>query len=758
MSVIEPEVGPYRVESLLGRGGMGVVYRAVDTRTGAVVALKTLPHARPDALLRFKQEFRSLSDISHPNLASLYELISVDGAWHLAMEFVDGTDLLNHIRGQRVFEPVATASGDEETTDVAVPQVAHMPMGADRAAGLDPQARLSSEQEARLRATFAHLASALDALHANDTLHRDIKPSNVMVDRVGRTVLLDFGLATAISESGASNPRQELLGTIDYMAPEQASSIILTPAADWYAVGVILFRALTGHMPFTGTTGHVLFQKLREPAPSLVTSCPELPRDLCELCDALLERDPLVRATGATVLAHFGVTEWRGRQAGEELLVGREAQSSALRGLLDGLSRGTPAAVFVQGRSGAGKSHLVRHFLAEARAMPDAVVLSGRCYEDESVPYKAVDSLIDSLAHFLNGLRSRERAVLAPRDAAALTRVFPVLRQVRELAESPRHEPDIPDPQELRRRAFRALREMLGRIGDRRRLILHVDDLQWGDADSAALLADLLRPPDPPLFLLLCVYRSEYADRSVCVSTLREALLSQQDARGVAMHTIDVEPLGVDDARALALALLPKATPDGQRRAATIAEEAGGIPFFIHALARHATTDGTTDDDLSSASDLDHVIRRRVAGLPTETRAVLALVAVCGHPITRQVLAAASGSHDRGILRTLRTEHFIRTTGSGDSDWVEPYHDRIREAVTAELPTDVTRGHHARIATTLESPRRSNRRAQRIQRHWRCTSTVAACAIAPDTTIRTRQMRPPASSHSHARRSSMAGR
>ena len=163
------------------------------------------------------------------------------------------------------------------------------------------------------------------------------------------------------------------------------------------------------------------------------------------------------------------------------------------------------------------------------------------------MPYKAVDSLIDALARFLAGLRQHERIAFAPRDAGALGRLFPVLCQL--VGPPNRAEaPDVPDPQ-VRRRAFRSLRELLARIGDRRPLVLHVDDLQWGDADSAALLADLMRPPDTPVLLLLGVYRSEYAEQSVCLRTLQDAY---QTFQGPAAVTVSIGPL--DDASALQLA------------------------------------------------------------------------------------------------------------------------------------------------------------------------------------------------------------
>src|SRR2546425_6969668 len=167
-------------------------------------------------------------------------------------------------------------------------------------------------------------------------------------------------------------------------------------------------------------------------------------------------------------------------------------------------------AVYIHGNSGMGKSTLVRTFLDQLkREAPNAIVLQGRCYERESVPYKALDGVVDSLSKHLSSLRHTRAEALMPRNSLALARVFPVMLQVDPIFNARSARPETVDLFTLRRQAFGSLRELLGRITNLRPLVIYIDDLQWADADSTFLLEDLLRPPDAPKLLLIGSFRTE---------------------------------------------------------------------------------------------------------------------------------------------------------------------------------------------------------------------------------------------------------
>ena len=329
----------------------------------------------------------------------------------------------------------------------------------------------------------------LNELHAQGRLHRDIKPSNVLVSRQGRLVLLDFGLSTDVE--ARANPETtdgHIVGTATYMAPEQAAGCPVTAASDWYAVGVMLYRVLSGRLPHEGKVLEILMEKQRRDPPNPRTICEDIPEELDRLCMALLERDPLKRPPGEEILRALGGMAGDPLRTVEKrrLFVGRELQLSALRLAFADMCQGKTVAVFVHGRSGVGKSSLIQRFLEGLFERGEAVILAGRCYEQESVAYKAVDTLIDSLSRYMRRLSRREADALIPRDVSTLAQVFPVLRRVEAVAEAPLRPQVVPDQLELRRRAFAALRELLARIGDRRPLVLAVDDLQWGDLDSGS--------------------------------------------------------------------------------------------------------------------------------------------------------------------------------------------------------------------------------------------------------------------------------
>ena len=536
-----PEIPGYEILGVLGRGGMGIVYRAFDEGRGVAVALKTMRRADAEAILRFKQEFRTLADVSHPNLVGLHELATDGSIWFFTMELIEGDDFLNFVLGGQAEAPASTVAPPKlepprephcDPTDQSDPtdrsDRPHTPV-CGAATPRSGTCRLSPAALDRLRIALLQLAEGVAFLHEAGKLHRDLKPSNVLVTGQGRLVILDFGLAANLEASGLHQSEVPyLLGTSDYMAPEQAAGRPVSPASDWYSLGSMLYQALTGQTPFQGSPGDVLRDKQRFEPRAPCELVPGVPDDLNALCVDLLRTDPEARPAGRDVLRRLGslageptpaiLSQPPGHQHAP--LVSRTRELEAVEAAFADVGRGRTIAVYIHGPSGVGKTALVRRFLDDLSGRDQAIVLAGRCYEQESVPYKALDSVVDALSRYLNRLPYWEAQELVPDDIRSLVRVFPVLREAEAMRREPNGGADVPDPRELRRRAFRALRELLIRLGNRRPLVLAIDDLQWGDIDSAALLSELLEPPGAPRLLLLGCYRSDDAVKSPLLQTL----------------------------------------------------------------------------------------------------------------------------------------------------------------------------------------------------------------------------------------------
>lgn len=675
-------LGDYEIIGELGRGGMGVVYRALDRKRSTLVALKTLPWLEPSALYRFKQEFRALADLAHANLVTLYELVADQGKWFFTMEYIEGEDFLSHVRG---------AGPDSE-----------------RASSQTPAGRCSP---ARLRAALVELAQGMTVLHQAGKLHRDIKPSNVLVTPQSRVVLLDFGLAANLDESGRhQNSEAGIVGTVAYMAPEQAAAQPVSAASDWYSVGVMIYEALTGQLPHRGTVQQILQAKRDSFPPEPRALCPDVPEDLNSLCVALLAQDPLRRPAGSQILRQLAQmapakpsADPAQTQAHETAaFVGRAQHLRELWEAFRIMQGGQPVLVTVEGRSGAGKSALLQHFLDQVAAQEKVVILSGRCFEQESVPYKALDSLVDALSRYLRRLPLSEAQQVMPRDALQLARVFPVLQAVEAVARAPVHAAEAPDPHELRRRAFAALRELLGRLSDRQPIVLCLDDLQWGDLDSATLLADLLLPPNPPVLLLVFSFRSE--DRAA--SPFLRSFFQAQGRSIPHQRALIVEGLTTEETHELAMLLLGAANVS-RARADEIVRESGGNPLFVGELVHCLRGQDGTSAGLGSAAtpSLDEVLWRRIVSLPEQARLLLEVAAVAGQPLgQRDACRAAELTDDeRPVLALLRSCRFLRSTGASESEKIEIYHDRVRETILGHLPVERLRAHHRRIAVTLSA-------------------------------------------------------
>jgi len=711
----------YRIRRRLGSGGMGVVYEAHDRETDKVLALKALTRTEAADIYRFKREFRELADVSHPNLVSLYEFMSDGTFWFFTMELVRGVTFLEYVRpGFRTrrhqVSGVATLVRSVEGPEPALDHEAETveleidSLSGDSDDSVSPRARdlaLDSSRLdlPRLRFSLRQLAEGLHGLHETGKLHRDIKPSNILVTREGRVVILDFGLVADVEGKGQSDSGL-LAGTPDYMSPEQGAQYPLSKASDWYSVGVILYQALTGVLPFTGKYFEVIMDKQSLDPRAPIELVPNVPRDLNDLCMKLLHRKPEKRPSGRDILRFLGrgktgqltpALAVRHAPISEVPLpfVGRDRHLNELKKAFAATDQDRTISVYAHGAPGMGKSALVQRFADRLRDEDDrAVVLKGRCYERESVPYKALDGVVDSLTRYLMSLPEAQAAALMPRETYALARLFPVMLQVDSIFSSPLREQEIPDPLALRRRAFAALRELLARVSDRQKLVLWIDDLQWGDADSTALLEELLRQPDAPALLLIASFRSE----DIAARPFLQSLLAKVD--GETCRELRVGEVSDDEAREFTRALIGRDTFVTEGLLESIVKEARGNPFLLEQLGRYAMT---TDRNATTGVSLSVMLDARLDQLPKGARALMQTLAVAARPINQEVAYQAAGltGDELPLISSLRAAQLVRSGGSNFG--IELYHDRIRETLHAQLQPPSVKQIHRRLAQTLEA-------------------------------------------------------
>jgi serine/threonine protein kinase/predicted ATPase len=647
-----PEVPGYELLGPLGRGGMGMVYRARQMSLRRLVALKFLPeeYAKdPLWLERFRREAHTASALNHPHICTIYDSGEAAGRPFISMELIEGQTL-------------AAAAGRRTPL-------------------------------AELACLFVQAAQALQAAHAAGIVHRDVKPQNLMVRGDGVLKVLDFGLARRVPAafaggtalSGQATDPGTRVGTLLYMSPEQARAEPVGTASDIFSLGLVLYELATGRHPFMAGTEVGVLQALESQVPvPPVRLNPEVPASLEALIVQMLSRDAALRPTAAEVAAVL--TELTAPRASPATLpvaradrpppVGRRNELAALYESFESVVGGRGLLLCVTGESGLGKTTLVEHFLEDLTIHGRLCgVARGRCSErlagaEAYLPFlEALDDLLRS-----DGGPSAARLLRAAAPAWYAQLAPPVVSG--------------PDPGPLPEAILAASPERLKRelgafcreVSRLRPLVLFLDDVHWADPSSVDLLAYLGSKCAELRVLLVVSYRpADLLLNRHPFGSVKLELQGRGVCREIALPLLSRAALG----HYLELAFPGHQFPE--EFAAGIHARTGGNPLFMVDLLRYLRDRGNLvqgqecwtlaaalpDLLLELPESVRSMIQRKLDRLDEADRRLLAAAAVQGYEFDSAVVAAALGRDaaeaeerlaelERGhaLLRRLREHEF----------------------------------------------------------------------------------------------------
>jgi len=603
----------YRLDSELGRGGMGVVYRAHDTLLDRDVAVKVLGNTGlgTESRARLLREAQAVARLNHPNIVAVHDAGEADGLPFIIMELVEGRSLHD--------------APPHEIADIV--------------------------------SIAKQLCGALEHAHAQGIIHRDLKPENVLVTPNGSVKLMDFGLARSIASRFSTEGT--IVGTVFYLAPEQALGQEIDGRADLYALGVMLYELVTGRLPFVADDPlAIISQHLHAPVVPPSTHNPEIPPALESLILRMLRKKPEERPASATDVRQ-SLEQWRGEAAAPDgelslldrlvrgRLVGRDRELEEAKTLWQQAQSGAQAGrvLLISGEPGIGKTRLLRELVTLAQ-VSRARALVGECYAEGDAPYAPIAQIIQAAAD-LSGFPDLT-------GLADLITLAPALR-----SRFPGVPPGPPlDPQAEQQRLFESVVELCAVLSP---LMLVIDDAHWADSGTLALLRYLARRA-----------RTSRA-RLLIVLTYREVELDEARALNDMLHDLNRERLAIrfkltrlsreqtcDLLEAMFAEDVAPEFVDGVYR------ETEGNPFFIEEVCKALIEEGKlyreggrwrrlSMEEIEIPQSVRVAIQTRVGKLPSFAQETLRLASVFGREFDFDALKEMSELDEDTLIDALET-------------------------------------------------------------------------------------------------------
>ncbi|HEV2884680.1 MAG TPA: protein kinase [Pyrinomonadaceae bacterium] len=682
----------YRLENEIGRGGMGVVYRATDLELMRSVAVKVLSNTSSlESRRRLIREARAAAALNHPHIVSVHDVGEADGVPFFVMELVPGPSL-SHARSLPL----------PRVIDVAT-----------------------------------QICDALEHAHNNSIVHRDLKPDNVLLSssaESGAVKLADLGLA--LPSYGARISRAGLVvGTAAYMAPEQALGQNVDGRADLYALGILLYELTTGRLPFTGDDAlAVVSQHVHASVVPPRVLRPDLPRALEAVILRLLAKNPSQRFPTAretsTALRESLTTSPIVTEASEAdavvildalsrgHLIGRAAELTEARDLWRRAREGRGHAVLLSGEPGAGKTRLAREVTLQA-AVDGAAVLSGGCYE-----YEATTPYLPFVEAFRRWVREEKD------DKALCAKLGDSARQIAKLAPEienrlgPCEECPALPPHEERLLFFDAVAKVFVNLAGEKGLLFYADDLHWADNGTLWLLSHLLRQLRDERVLIVGAYRETELDRA---HPLAKALVDWNRERLITRIVLRRFDAGETSEQ---LGALLGENVSGEF-ANAVHRETEGNPFFVEEVLKSLIEKGSVRREsgkwkrcdvaeLVIPQSVKEAIGSRLDRVSNDCNEVLRAAAVLGKTFTfENLMATASEQKEDTLLDALDEAVGAQLITADRNESFVFTHDKIREVLYEELNPIRRRRLHRHAAEALESAHSSSQCAvERLAHHY----------------------------------------
>ena len=693
VSVIGKKLGSYEIRSLIGSGGMAQVYRAYDAALDRDVAIKVLLGILAldeESVRRFYQEARAAANLSHPNVVVIHDIGEEDGSYYFVMEYLDGETVEERLDHERRL-------GVEESLGIAL-----------------------------------QVCRGVEASHRRGLLHRDIKAQNVMLMPDGSVKVLDFGIARASGESSLTRVG-ETLGTVGYMAPEQILGEEVDERSDIYSIGVLLYRMLTGSMPFVGTTPvSVVYQQLEEQpvAPGVVN--PSVPMAVESIVLNALSREPedrygCVAEMLDAVERQAHRTERTEREEKEEgepeerlgdrrefrsRLVGRDRELGKLKAAFDkAAEEKSGCTIFLAGEAGMGKTRLAEELMRYAQRH-GGVTLTGMClygYREGAEPYLP---FIEAIGRYFGVTRGQAEDERRDRIKRFIGEELPELRWLTEQLGTTIGF-DRGTDSGSKGRLFEALSQLLIFLADEEPLVLFLDDVHWADTATLELLHYVARTTSSHPLMILASYRPEdlLPEGEEQVHPLTETM--RRMSREGLYDQVEVEGVSAEDLGEMLRSIFRRVGFSAEFRS-SLYRETGGNPFFVLEVLRLLKEQGeifeqsgtwrnqrgiTREDIPSRVYD---VVIRRVSRLGEEERELLQTASVQGDRFDSEALSVLVGMDRMEVLRTLGRLERVHQVVRSEAEGYVFSHTKIREVLYDETAPELRRVYHVALADYLE--------------------------------------------------------